>query len=93
MPYVSTDGARVFYTDSGDRARPAVVLGHGFFMDLSMFAPQAEYLEATGFRVLCWDARGHGGTTVTDRERPIRRRGGRNGRRAIATPSPRPPTA
>ncbi|GAB4588408.1 alpha/beta fold hydrolase [Nocardia sp. IFM 10818] len=66
MPYVSTDGARVFYTDSGDRTRPAVVLGHGFFMDLSMFAPQAEYLEAKGFRVLCWDARGHGGTTVTD---------------------------
>ncbi|MFB8002630.1 alpha/beta fold hydrolase [Nocardia sp. NPDC056000] len=62
MPYVSTDGARIFYTDSGGQDRPAVVLGHGFFMDLSMFAPQAEYLEARGFRVLCWDARGHGAT-------------------------------
>ncbi|MVU83419.1 alpha/beta fold hydrolase [Nocardia sp. ET3-3] len=64
MPYVSTDGARIFYTDSGDHSSPVVVLSHGFFMDLSMFAPQVEYLEAKGFRVLCWDARGHGGTTA-----------------------------
>ncbi|WP_327141600.1 alpha/beta fold hydrolase [Nocardia sp. NBC_01327] len=64
MPYVDTDGARVFYTDSGRRGLPTVVLGHGFFMDLSMFAPQAEFLESKGFRVLCWDARGHGGTTA-----------------------------
>lgn len=67
MPYVSTDGARVFYTDSGSAGLPTVVLSHGFFMDLSMFSPQVEYLESKGFRVLCWDARGHGGT-VTDPE-------------------------
>ncbi|MTE13098.1 alpha/beta fold hydrolase [Nocardia aurantiaca] len=70
MPYVDTDGARTFYTSSGDQGRPAVVLSHGFFMDLSMFAPQVEYLEARGFRVLCWDARGHGGT-VTEPDRPF----------------------
>lgn len=70
MPYVNTDGARVFYTDSGSRGGPTVVLGHGFFMDLSMFAPQVEYLESKGFRVLCWDARGHGGTE-TDPEQPF----------------------
>ncbi|MEC3915706.1 alpha/beta fold hydrolase [Nocardia sp. CDC160] len=70
MPYVSTDGARVFYTDSGGHSSSVVVLSHGFFMDLSMFAPQVEYLEAKGFRVLCWDARGHGGT-VAEPNRPF----------------------
>ncbi|MFJ4651559.1 alpha/beta fold hydrolase [Nocardia sp. NPDC088792] len=70
MPYVKTDGARTFYTDSGERGGPTVVLGHGFFMDLSMFAPQVEYLEAKGFRVLCWDARGHGGT-VSETDQPF----------------------
>ncbi|MEV6100929.1 alpha/beta hydrolase [Nocardia sp. NPDC051981] len=70
MPYVSTDGARIFYTDSGGRSSSVVVLSHGFFMDLSMFAPQVEYLEAKGFRVLCWDARGHGGT-ATEPHRPF----------------------
>ncbi|WP_067688907.1 alpha/beta fold hydrolase [Nocardia jejuensis] len=64
MPYVNTDEARVFYTDSGGRGQRTVVLAHGFFMDLSMFAPQVEYLEAQGFRVLCWDARGHGATVA-----------------------------
>ncbi|RMI30108.1 alpha/beta fold hydrolase [Nocardia stercoris] len=62
MPYVSTDRARIFYTDSGEVGRPAVVLGHGFFMDQSMFDPQVEFLAAQGYRVLRWDARGHGQT-------------------------------
>ncbi|WP_067570169.1 alpha/beta fold hydrolase [Nocardia acidivorans] len=70
MPYVSTEGARIFYTDSGGQDLPTVVLGHGFFMDLSMFSPQVEYLEARGFRVLCWDARGHG-ATVSDPDQPF----------------------
>ncbi len=65
MPYVSTDRARTFYTDSGEPGHPAVVLGHGFFMDLAMFAPQVEFLTAHGFRVLCWDARGHGRTVTS----------------------------
>lgn len=70
MPYVNTDEARIFYTESGERGSRTVVLCHGFFMDLSMFAPQVEYLEARGFRVLCWDARGHGGT-VTEPDHPF----------------------
>lgn len=64
MPYVSdadADAVRVFYTDTGGSG-PVVVFGHGFFMDSSMFSPQVEYLASRGFRVLCWDARGHGKT-------------------------------
>ena len=65
MPYVSqADSVRVFYTDT-DGAGPVVIFGHGFYMDSSMFAPQVEYLVARGFRVLCWDARGHGETKST----------------------------
>ncbi|RJO70678.1 alpha/beta hydrolase [Nocardia panacis] len=62
MPYVSSaDRVRIFFTDSGGSGRP-VVFGHGFFMDSVMFGPQAAHLIARGFRVLCWDARGHGAT-------------------------------
>ncbi|MBO0880527.1 MAG: alpha/beta hydrolase [Mycobacterium sp.] len=62
MPFVSSgDGARVFYSDTGGSG-PVVVFGHGFFMDSSMFAAQTDYLVGRGFRVVCWDARGHGRT-------------------------------
>ncbi len=62
MPFVSdADAVRIFYTDTGGPG-PAVVFGHGFYMDSFMFIPQVEYLVSQGFRVLCWDARGHGKT-------------------------------
>ncbi|MEV3965674.1 alpha/beta hydrolase [Nocardia sp. NPDC050193] len=64
MPYISnidSDVVRIFYTDSGGSG-PTIVFGHGFYMDSSMFTPQAEYLVSRGFRTLCWDARGHGRT-------------------------------
>ncbi|RDI43258.1 alpha/beta fold hydrolase [Nocardia mexicana] len=58
MPYVTSAGAKVHFTDTGGDG-PAVVLGHGFFLDQEMFAAQAAAL-APRYRVISIDARGHG---------------------------------
>jgi 3-oxoadipate enol-lactonase len=60
MPTTSINGTAVSYADSGGDG-PAVVLSHGFLMDASMFDAQVEAL-APQYRVITWDARGHGGT-------------------------------
>ena len=60
MPTAAVNGIQVSYTDSGGDG-PAVVLGHGYLMDASMFDAQVAAL-APGYRVITWDARGHGGT-------------------------------
>ncbi|MDV8030788.1 MULTISPECIES: alpha/beta fold hydrolase [unclassified Rhodococcus (in: high G+C Gram-positive bacteria)] len=61
MPTVTTPDADIFYTDSGGEG-PVLLLGHGFFMDSSMFAPQVRDL-SPDLRVVTWDARRHGKTT------------------------------
>lgn len=58
MPFVTSDGAKVHYTDTGGDG-PAVVLSHGFFLDQEMFARQGTGL-APHYRVISIDARGHG---------------------------------
>ncbi|MFJ9362897.1 alpha/beta fold hydrolase [Nocardia sp. NPDC101769] len=61
MPYVTTDdGTTVHYLDT-ETDGPALVLGHGFFMDGEMWLPQLEGL-ADRYRVIAVDARGHGRT-------------------------------
>jgi 3-oxoadipate enol-lactonase len=60
MPTAQINGIQVNYADSGGD-RPAVVLSHGYLMDASMFDAQVAAL-APEFRVIAWDARGHGGT-------------------------------
>jgi 3-oxoadipate enol-lactonase len=60
MPTAAVNGIQVSYADSGGDG-PAVVLGHGYLMDASMFDAQVAAL-APGYRVITWDARGHGGT-------------------------------
>ncbi|SDH95379.1 Pimeloyl-ACP methyl ester carboxylesterase [Sinosporangium album] len=60
MAGVYVNGRTVTYADTGGDG-PAVVLGHGFFLDHTAFAAQARAL-APRWRVVAWDARGHGGT-------------------------------
>jgi 3-oxoadipate enol-lactonase len=60
MPTAAVNGTQVSYADSGGDG-PAVVLSHGYLMDASMFDARAAAL-APEYRVITWDARGHGGT-------------------------------
>src|SRR5712672_813165 len=60
MPTAAINGIQVGYADSGGDG-PAVVLSHGYLMDASMFNAQVAAL-APEYRVITWDARGHGGT-------------------------------
>ncbi len=70
MSSASNGPVRICYEDTGERDRPAVICAHGFFMDRTMFAPQAAALRGQGYRVLSWDARGHG-LTEADPEQPF----------------------
>ena len=63
MPYADVNGQRVHFVDSGGPGTP-LVLGHGFLMDHEMFAPQVAAL-GDRFRVITWDARGHGETVTS----------------------------
>lgn len=58
----AVNGIQVSYADSGGDG-PAVVLSHGYLMDASMFDAQVAAL-APEYRVITWDARGHGGTVA-----------------------------
>ena len=60
MPYVDMPGKRIWFEDSGG-AGPAVVLGHGFLLDHTMFDPQVAALSPE-IRIIRWDARAHGKT-------------------------------
>jgi pimeloyl-ACP methyl ester carboxylesterase len=60
MATLHSNGRDLHYTDTGGDG-PAVILGHGYFLDGTMFDAQAAAL-APHWRVLTVDARGHGGT-------------------------------
>ncbi|WP_024802271.1 alpha/beta fold hydrolase [Nocardia sp. BMG51109] len=60
MPFARAIDADIHYEDSGGNG-PVVLLGHEFFMDRTMFAPQVAAL-CPEFRIVAWDARGHGHT-------------------------------
>jgi 3-oxoadipate enol-lactonase len=55
--YLEVDGARLRYRDTG--SGPAVVLVHGWTLDLEMWTPQVERL-SDQFRLVRLDRRGHG---------------------------------
>ena len=60
MPHADVNGQQIHYQDTGGDG-PAVVLGHGFLMDLTMFEHQVAALRDQ-YRVITWDERGFGET-------------------------------
>jgi 3-oxoadipate enol-lactonase len=59
MATLRSNGRDLHYSDTGGDGL-AIILAHGFFLDRSMFAAQQAALDH--WRVITWDARGHGGT-------------------------------
>jgi 3-oxoadipate enol-lactonase len=64
MPLHKINGQWIHYEDTGGDGLP-VVLAHGVLMDWEMFAPQL-VLQSPDYRIVTWDARGHGETENTD---------------------------
>ncbi len=60
VPFAPAIDADIHYEDSGGDG-PVVLLAHEFLMDRTMFASQMAAL-APEFRIVSWDARGHGRT-------------------------------
>jgi 3-oxoadipate enol-lactonase len=63
MPFVAAGDLRVRYELTGPADAPVLLLSHSLGTDLSMWDPQVQALTSR-FRVLRYDSRGHGGTTV-----------------------------
>ena len=61
VPFARAIDAHIHYEDSGGDG-PPVLLAHEFLMDRTMFASQVAALTPE-FRIVSWDARGHGRTT------------------------------
>jgi len=61
VPFVVRDGARLYWRSDGDPARPALLLGNSIGTDHALWAPVMPALQRH-FRVLRFDARGHGGS-------------------------------
>ena len=64
MSLCEVNGQWIHFEDTGGNL-PPLVLAHGLLMDNQMFAPQIEALRSR-YRVIAWDARGHGETETTD---------------------------
>jgi len=64
--FVEANGLRLHYLTWGDAPAPAVVLNHATGFLARLWEPVAERLAAEGWRVLAYDARGHG-----DSEKPV----------------------
>lgn len=66
MPHVELpSGIRIRYDERGPRGGRPLVLAHGFGVGLEMWSPQLHTL-SQGYRLICWDARGHGGSSAPD---------------------------
>lgn len=63
MPELERGAMRVHYTIDGDAHLPVLVLAHALGVHSAMWAPQREVLGAR-FRLLSFDARGHGRSGV-----------------------------
>lgn len=61
MPYMESDGARLFYEERG--SGQALVLLHGAAWDMGMWRRQVETFSSV-YRVITPDARGHGKSTL-----------------------------
>ena len=56
------DGTRLFCIAAGDG--PTVVLAHGYLLDFSIYKDIFERLVSSGMRVIAFDQRGHGRSTI-----------------------------
>lgn len=64
MPYLTIHDAQLHYSLEGDARKPVLVLSNSLGTALDMWAPQMPQF-ARAFRVLRYDTRGHGQSTVT----------------------------
>jgi 3-oxoadipate enol-lactonase len=62
MPYARTNSIDTHYEESGQG--PPVVLIHGHSADLRLWDPQVPALVGSGYRVIRYDVRGHGRSSV-----------------------------
>src|SRR5579884_790829 len=63
MPAVHANGIDIYYEDTGGEGAP-VVLIHGHSVDLRMWPAQVLALREAGYRVVRYDVRGHGRSSV-----------------------------
>jgi 3-oxoadipate enol-lactonase len=64
MPFIESDGARIHYRFDGNEHGPVLVLSNSLGTNLSMWDGQVPAL-AERFRVVRYDTRGHGHSSVT----------------------------
>jgi len=67
LPFVITDKVRLFYRLEGNDDRPAIVFSHSLGTDSGMWDLQVADL-LPYFRILRYDTRGHGGSSVPEGE-------------------------
>lgn len=63
---VPVEAGRLYYESAGEG--PPVVLLHGGMLDLHMWDEQFSWLAALGYRVIRYDARGHGRSSTVARD-------------------------
>ena len=63
MVFAELDGLRIHYELSGDAGKPLLVLSHSLGVAMAMWEPQLEVL-GSHFRLLRYDTRGHGESSV-----------------------------
>lgn len=66
MATVRANGIDVHYVMEGPADGPVVTMSHSLTTTLEMWTPQVKPLIDRGYRVLRYDTRGHGGTSVTE---------------------------
>jgi len=62
---ITANGITMHYEMDGPESAPVVTLSHSLATDLSMWDPQVAVLKS-GYRVLRYDTRGHGGTDAPE---------------------------
>lgn len=64
MPFAETGGGRIHYQMDGASSGPVIVLSNSLGTNLAMWDPQVKLL-ANNWRIVRYDTRGHGQSTVT----------------------------
>ena len=64
MPRVNLPSVQLHYQFDGDATAPIVMLSNSLSSALNLWEPQVPALLAAGFRVLRYDTRGHGESSV-----------------------------